>query len=158
MSLPWLVITCHTKDPLFRLRLLCSSFSSSSILQQLSINRRRRKVNISHNRTTNKDILDGAQVRIFQFLYHLNVVELNVEVLVHAFQNALELDVVFELHGDLMVDERLEETEEEHDDRIRISATLLKRYLGGGVIFEEVSAQIRVLRMTMCSLLGDDVE
>lgn len=104
--------------------------SSSSILQQLSVNRRRGKVNISHNGTSNKDILDGAlqifvshatptkrtlskasyQVRILELLYYLDVIELNVEVLVHAFQNALELDVVFELYGDLMVDERLEET------------------------------------------------
>lgn len=76
-------------------------------------------------------------MRILELLHHLNVIELDVEVLVHALQNALELDVVFELHGDLMVDERLEETEEEHDDRIRISATLLKLCLGGGVIFNK---------------------
>lgn len=49
-------------------------------------------------------------MRILELLHHLNVIELDVEVLVHALQNALELDVVFELHGDLMVDERLEET------------------------------------------------
>jgi hypothetical protein len=39
----------------------------------------------------------------------LNVIKLDVQVLVHAFQNALELDIIFELHGDLMVDEGLEE-------------------------------------------------
>lgn len=49
-------------------------------------------------------------MRILELLYYLDVIELDVEVLVHAFQNALELDVVFELYGDFMVDERLEET------------------------------------------------
>lgn len=49
------------------------------------------------------------QVRVFELLHNLNVVELDVQVLVHAFQNTLELDVIFELHGDLMVDECLEE-------------------------------------------------
>lgn len=49
-------------------------------------------------------------MRILELLDDLDVIELDVEVLVHALENALELDVVFQLHGDLVVDERLEET------------------------------------------------
>ncbi len=48
-------------------------------------------------------------MRVLELLYDGNVVELDVEVLVHALERALELDVVLELHGDLVVDERLEE-------------------------------------------------
>lgn len=49
-------------------------------------------------------------MRILELLDNLDVIELDVEVLVHTLENALELDVVFQLHGDLVVDERLEET------------------------------------------------
>jgi hypothetical protein len=88
-------------------------------------------VDISNDRSTNEDVLNGAlmrktigvsdedggayvapysyQMRILQFLDNLNVIQLDVQVLVHAFQDALELNVIFELHGDLVVDERLEE-------------------------------------------------
>lgn len=49
-------------------------------------------------------------MRILELLDDLDVIELDVEVLVHTLENALELDVVFQLHGDLVVDESLEET------------------------------------------------
>ncbi len=48
-------------------------------------------------------------MRVLELLDDGNVVELDVEVLVHALQRAAELDVVLELHRDLLVDERLEE-------------------------------------------------
>lgn len=43
-------------------------------------------------------------------VYCLRVVELDVQVLIHALQCASDLDFVLELHGDLVLDERLEET------------------------------------------------
>lgn len=48
-------------------------------------------------------------MRILELLDDLNVIELNVEVLVDALEDALELDVVFELDGDFVVDEGFEE-------------------------------------------------
>jgi hypothetical protein len=48
-------------------------------------------------------------VRIFDLLEHLDVVELDVEVLVDALEDAADLDVVFELDRDLVVDEGFEE-------------------------------------------------
>jgi hypothetical protein len=48
-------------------------------------------------------------VRILHLLEHLDVVELDVEVLVDALEDAADLDVVLELDRDLVVDERLEE-------------------------------------------------
>lgn len=46
---------------------------------------------------------------VLELLDNLDVVELDVEVLVHALEDALELDVVLELDRDLVVDEGLEE-------------------------------------------------
>jgi hypothetical protein len=49
------------------------------------------------------------QVRVFQLLNYLDIIQLDVQVLVHALQRSTDLDVVLELNGDLMVDEGLEE-------------------------------------------------
>lgn len=46
---------------------------------------------------------------VLELLDNLDIVELDVEVLVHALEDALELDVVLELDRDLVVDEGLEE-------------------------------------------------
>ena len=48
-------------------------------------------------------------MRVLQLFHHLDVVELNVEVLIHRLERPPDLNVVFELHRDLVVDERLEE-------------------------------------------------
>lgn len=50
------------------------------------------------------------QMRVLQLLHDRNVIQLNVEVLVYALERSLELDVVFELHRDFMVNEGFEET------------------------------------------------
>lgn len=49
------------------------------------------------------------QMGILELLDDLYLVELDVEVLVDALQRAADLYVVFQLHRDLVVDERLEE-------------------------------------------------
>lgn len=49
------------------------------------------------------------QVRILELLDDGNVIELDVEVLVDALEYAADLDVVFELYSDLVVDESFEE-------------------------------------------------
>ena len=46
---------------------------------------------------------------ILQLLHHRDVIELDIEVLVDRFQGPTYLDVVLELDGDFMVDQRLEE-------------------------------------------------
>ena len=48
-------------------------------------------------------------MRVLDLLEHLDVVELDVEVLVDALEDAADLDVVFELDRDLVVDEGFEE-------------------------------------------------
>lgn len=50
------------------------------------------------------------EMRVFDLLDNLDVVELDIEVLVNALEGSLELNVVLELDGDLVVDEGLEET------------------------------------------------
>lgn len=46
---------------------------------------------------------------ILELLDYLDIVQLDVEILVHALEGALELDVVLQLDGDLVVDESFEE-------------------------------------------------
>lgn len=48
-------------------------------------------------------------MRVLDLLQYLDVVELDVEVLVDALEDAADLDVVLKLDGHLMVDEGLEE-------------------------------------------------
>jgi hypothetical protein len=48
-------------------------------------------------------------VRPPQLIHSLGVVQLNVQVLVHALERAANLDFVFEFDGDFMLDERFEE-------------------------------------------------
>lgn len=49
------------------------------------------------------------QMRIFQLLQHLDIIQLDVQELVDGFEGAFDGDVVFELDGDLVVDEGFEE-------------------------------------------------
>ncbi len=48
-------------------------------------------------------------MRILELLNDRNVLELDVEILVHALEDAADLNVVLELDRDLVVDEGLEE-------------------------------------------------
>jgi len=48
-------------------------------------------------------------VRVLHLLDHGDVIQLDVEVLVHALQRAAHGDVVLELDGDLVVHQSLEE-------------------------------------------------
>lgn len=45
---------------------------------------------------------------VLELFDNLDIVKLDVEILVHALEDALELDIVLELDRDLMVDEGLE--------------------------------------------------
>ncbi len=46
---------------------------------------------------------------IFQFLYHLYIIKLDVEILVDRLQRAADLYIILEFDSDLMVDQSLEE-------------------------------------------------
>lgn len=48
-------------------------------------------------------------MRVLQLLHDRDIVQLDVEVLVHALQRAAHRDVVLELHRHLMIDESFEE-------------------------------------------------
>jgi hypothetical protein len=49
-------------------------------------------------------------MRIFDLLYHSDIIELDVKILIHRLQRSADLDVVFELNGYFMVDQSLKET------------------------------------------------
>lgn len=51
-------------------------------------------------------------MRVLDLFDDADVLQLNVEVLVHALECPADLDVVLELDRDLMVDQGLEETEQ----------------------------------------------
>lgn len=48
-------------------------------------------------------------------IHRLSVVKLDVEVLIHTLQRPADLNLVLELDGDLVLDERLEETTQMSD-------------------------------------------
>lgn len=47
-------------------------------------------------------------MRVLKLLHNLNVIELDVEVLIHTLKDTLELNIVLELYSDLMVNQGLE--------------------------------------------------
>lgn len=49
-------------------------------------------------------------MRVLDLLHDLDVIKLDVEVLVHAFENTPELNVILELDSHLLVDQGFEET------------------------------------------------
>jgi hypothetical protein len=53
-------------------------------------------------------------VRPPHLIRSLGIVQLDVQVLIHALQCAADADFVLEFDGNLVVDERFEEAEEEH--------------------------------------------
>jgi hypothetical protein len=52
---------------------------------------------------------NAYQMRVFELLHNRNVIQLDVKILVDAFEGAPQLDVVLEFHGDFVVDECFEE-------------------------------------------------
>jgi hypothetical protein len=81
---------------------------------------------------------DGTyEMGVFDLLDNLDVIELDVEVLVNALEGSLDLNVVLELDGDLMVNEGLEKTMRllsvhEWYDRISMRYAYLKKSMVAG--------------------------
>lgn len=53
-------------------------------------------------------------MRVLVEIENIDVIELDVQVLVHGLQRAADSDVILELDGDGVVGEGLEEAEEQH--------------------------------------------
>jgi hypothetical protein len=51
-------------------------------------------------------------MRVLELFHDGNIVELDVEILVDAFESSANLNIVLQLDGDLMINERLEEAME----------------------------------------------
>ena len=54
------------------------------------------------------------QMRVLQLLHNRNVVQLDVQVLVHALESSSYRNVVFQFHCDFVIDQSFEEAEEQH--------------------------------------------
>ncbi len=69
-------------------------------------------MNISYHTPPNKDILDGAEVRVLDLIQHLYIIEFYVQVLVNGLEGAADRDVILELDCYGRVGEGAEEGEE----------------------------------------------
>lgn len=63
---------------------------------------------------------------VLELFHHRNIVQLNVQVLIHTLQCPSNGDVVLELDRDLMIDQGLEKAEEQHGGGFRLS--LVRRH------------------------------
>lgn len=68
--------------------------SPRSILQQRRIYRSRSEMDISNHAPSDEDVLDRAEMRVLEFIHHRDIVELDVEVLIHALEGASDRYVV----------------------------------------------------------------
>lgn len=49
-------------------------------------------------------------MRVFELFDHSDIVELDIQVLIHALQSTLDGDIILQFDRDLAIDKRLEET------------------------------------------------
>lgn len=104
-------------------------------------------MDVTHSGSSDKQVLDGFQVRIFGFVDGGNVVQLQVQILVDGLQGPFDFYVIFELHDDLLVNKSLEETEEQHWMELAFDVTV------SGISFQK-----SVEGRKECTLLGAKVE
>lgn len=67
------------------------------------------QMNVAHNASTNEDILNTTEVRVLELVDNVDVVEFDIEVLIHALERTPDLNVVLKLDRHLMVYQGLEE-------------------------------------------------
>mmetsp|Transcript_5733 Transcript_5733/g.13879 ORF Transcript_5733/g.13879 Transcript_5733/m.13879 type:complete len:201 (-) Transcript_5733:13-615(-) len=87
---------------------------AGGVLQELHVDVFRLDVDEADDGATDEAGGDGDEVRVAGGVDDRDVVELDVEELVDGVERAAEGEVVFELDGDLLVDEGFEKREEEH--------------------------------------------
>lgn len=83
--------------------------SPRSVFQESSVHLTCRQVHVSHHAASYEHILHRAQMWIFALFQHLNVVQLDVQILVDRLEGTADRDVVLELHGHSVVRKGLEE-------------------------------------------------
>lgn len=83
-------------------------------------------MDVAHDTAADEDVLDRAQVRVAQLLGHGDVFQLDVEVLVDRLERTRDLDVVLELDGDGVVDERLEEADTAQERKVELVSNTLE--------------------------------
>lgn len=66
------------------------------------------------------------QMWVLQLIHHSDIIQLDIQVLIHALQCAPNRDIILKLDGDFVVDQRFEEAEEQHDG-LRLKYVLSRR-------------------------------
>jgi len=69
-------------------------------------------MDISYHAAPYEDVLDRAQVWVFNLLDDGDALQLDVQKLVDALECAADRDIILKLDGDFVVDKSLEEAEE----------------------------------------------
>lgn len=92
--------------------LCCPRRPPGRVLQQLCVYLLGRQLNVADNTAANETVADGSEVRMLVRVYHLHVVQLDVEVLVDRVESAAQTDVILQLDHYGLTDQRAEEVEE----------------------------------------------
>jgi len=71
-------------------------------------------MHITNSGTSDKQGFDSLQVGIFGFVDSGNVVQLQVQELVDGSQSALNFDIIFQFHNNLLINKSLKKTKEQH--------------------------------------------
>ena len=77
---------------------------------------------------------------ILELVHHRDIVQLDIQVLIHALQRSADGDVIFQFDGDFVVDESFEEAEEQH---------------GRGVFDSTAIEEVEASRRAMCRTCND---
>lgn len=105
---PWLG-GCRAIHEGFTLPLrLHSRFAPCSIFQELCVNGFWWELDISDNRATNEAVLHSHHVRMPRLVENLDVIEADVQKLIHRLQHTRDREVILEFDGDLLVREGFE--------------------------------------------------
>lgn len=75
-------------------------------------------MNVSHSGTSDKERLHRPQMRVFALIDARHVVELEIEELVDQLKSSLDLNVVLEFDGNLLIHKRFEKRKEQHLARL----------------------------------------
>lgn len=88
-----------------RASLMCQRTSSTSRTQMA--------YGVWHHVPADEAVLDRQQMRVLLFVDHVDIVQLDVQILIDRVQRTADGDVVLELDDHLLVGERLEERVEQ---------------------------------------------
>lgn len=66
-------------------------------------------MNIAYYAAADEDVFDCTQVRVLEVILYRDILELDIQVLVNRLECAGNLDIIFELDCDLLIDKGFEE-------------------------------------------------